>query len=348
MRWVRRFGAGWMLMAALGAGPAYADGGVPAAGQGAASQEAKAAAQALFDEAMALRKKDQLDEACAKLDESARLDPAPGAKFYLAECMERTGKLASAWLLYTEVADVMAATGQSKREAYARERVAALTPRLSRLSVTVPASRRIAGMVVRRDGVVVGEAQWGFAVPLDTGAHTIEATAPGMKPFKRTVELRAPGTVDVELPAWSADSGGALAGGALGGDEGAGLVAEPPSSSLRVAGLGVAGLGVAGVVAGAALGGLAMSKRDESNRGPCDPATDVCTPAGIALRADAITAATGSTIAFVAGGVLVAAGAALVVWPLVSGPAPTQATSRPAIRAAVAVRPGFVTLEGRW
>jgi hypothetical protein len=316
--------------------PASSDGmkDTPPPSTSSPSHEPRAAAQALFEEAMNLRKRNAWPEVCAKLEESLRLDPAPGAKFYLAECLEQTGKLASAWLLYTEVADIMANTGQQKREAAARERAAALSPRIARLQVVVPAAARVPGLVVRRDGAVVGEAQWGFATPVDLGAHTIEATAPDRVPFTRSVDLREPGnTVTVELPPWTAVATAPV------------VVPPPPPPPppfpLRTAGIVLVGLGLAGGAAGAALGSVALSKQAESNRGPCDPARDVCTPQGISLRADALTAATGSTVTFVAAGVLFAAGVVLVLWPTSAKPA-----SPPA--AALTLHPNGLSLEGRW
>ena len=313
-----------------------------------AGQEAKAAAQALFDEAMALRKKGSTTEACAKLDESLRLDAAPGTKFYLAECLEQAGKLASAWTLYTEVADAMAASGQQKREAFARERITALTPRISRLKVIVPDAARVPGLVVRRDGVLLGEAQWGFAVPLDPGQHTVEVTAPKRAPFTKTVDLRTPGATEtIEVPAPSSPVESAPPCATAPPDP----TATTPSSAaapaprspsffgdpLVRAGLVAGGVGALGLVAGGVLGGLAIAKQNQSNRGPCDLARDVCNNEGLSLRADAITAAAGSTIAFVAGGVMLATGVGLVVWPAVRPTSPT-----------VALRPNGVTVEGRW
>ncbi len=324
------------LAAALLAAP------VSARAQGAVSQEPRAAAQALFEEAMALRKKGEWPEVCAKLDESQRLDPAPGTKFYLAECLEQTGKLASAWLLYTEVADGMANTGQEKREAAARERAAALAKKVARLQVTVPGAARVPGLAVRRDGVLIGEAQWGFAAPVDLGTHTIEASAPGRPTFKKTVELReAGGTVTVELPPWTtpappgADSGAAPPAPTA-------EVRSPSPFPLRTAGIVLGGLGIASAAVGAALGSVALSRQAESNRGPCDPVRDVCSPEGLALRAEAMTAAAGSTVTFIAGGVLFAAGVVLVLWP-----AGTTKSKGP-VATALKLYPDRLSLEGRW
>lgn len=73
-------------------------------------------------------------------------------------------------------------------------------------------------------------------------------------------------------------------------------------ASIASAGAGVVALGI-----GSALGFVAKSKLSDSNNGPCN-ADNQCSPAGLALRADALHAANGGTAAFVIGGVAIAAG----------------------------------------
>jgi hypothetical protein len=97
-------------------------------------------------------------------------------------------------------------------------------------------------------------------------------------------------------------------------------------SGQRVAGLGVGAAGVIGIGIGAFFGLRAMSKQDESNKnGHCD-AADTCDPEGLALRSEAITAATVSTIGFIAGGVALAGGVTLFL-TAPSGDSPPKATT---------------------
>ena len=78
------------------------------------------------------------DDACPKLEESQRLAPAIGTKFNLADCYEHTGRLASAWAAFLSVAASAKNANQGAREKAARDRAAALEPKLSRLAVVVP------------------------------------------------------------------------------------------------------------------------------------------------------------------------------------------------------------------
>ncbi|WP_441285879.1 hypothetical protein ACSRUE_25600 [Sorangium sp. KYC3313] len=151
-----------------------------------------AAAQALFDAAKQLMAQGKYADACPKLEESQRLDPGIGTQFNLAACYEQLGRTASAWSMFLDVAGASRAAGQLEREKVARQRAAALEPRLIRLTITAPADSP-ADLQVKRDGALVGRAQWGTPVPVDPGKHTVEASAAGRAPFARSVELTRAG-----------------------------------------------------------------------------------------------------------------------------------------------------------
>lgn len=276
-----------------------------------ADAERMAAAQALFDEARALTERGEYAAACPKFAESRRLDPTMGTTFYLAECLEHIGRLASAWSYYIEVADAARASGQGDREVYARNRAEALRPRLPWLVVVVsPAARKLPGLLIKRDGIVLGEAQLGVAIPVDFGEHVITAAAPGRKPWEVRISVSEEAkTTKIEIPVLDA-----LSPVAPSAPE-PGLPHKPAVSSgmsaQRVAGVVAGAAGVIGIGLGAFFGLRAMSKQDESNKdGHCD-AADTCDHVGLGLRDEAITAATVSTIGFIAGGVALAGGVTL-------------------------------------
>jgi len=330
---------GAAVVAALLASPTRATAQSPATAP-ATSDDNRAAAQVLFDQGRELMKSEQFDEACGKFAESMRLDRAIGTQLNLANCFEKIGKTASAWINFVEAKTRASKAGQQRRADIAAERADALVEQLSKLKIIVPFE--IAGLVIKRDGEQVGRAQWGNEMPVDPGTHEIVASAPNKLTWRRKVkvkdgadhvELRIGELVDAPKPPPPPDTGGSGGGGQL------------------AAGVAVGALGLAGIGVGTAFGILAMNKQDESLQ-HCPVDDNICTPEGVALRGDAFTFAHVSTTGFVVGGVGLAVGAVL----LLTLPGDEE-PSRPSDSAAVVWSPwlaaghdaaGGMKLTGRW
>jgi hypothetical protein len=283
------------------------------------STQDQAVAQSLYDEAKKLVAAGKVADACPKFEESQRLDPTPVTEFYLADCYDRTGRTASAWTTFLDLAASEHKIGGRKsveRERVARERARALESKLSQLVIEVPSAARVTGLAVTRDGTAVREGQWGAPVAVDPGKHTIEASAPGKKAWSTTQEVHGTGTTTVRVEALA--------------DVPAPEVVPPPhpstpepsppppeqssASPLKTVGLVAGGVGVAGLIAGGVLGALALSKNSAANSGHCGGALggpNQCDAQGVSLRSDAVTFGNYSTISLIAGGVLAAGGATM-------------------------------------
>jgi len=266
-----------------------------------------AAAEALFVDGRALLQAKKYDEACPKLAESQRLDPATGTLLALALCYEGQGKVASAWAAYVEAASRSHDEKNAARESAAKERVAALEPKLPRLLLSLaPGADKPAGLTIQRDGAPVGEGTLGTAIPVDPGEHTVYAIATGKQPFTRTIRVAEGETqrlaigplVDAASPAEKDDAKGRPS-----------FFTPVRTAGVAVGALGIVGLGVAG-----GLTGAAASKNAESNK---DCNGNVCGPVGLPLRKEARSFGDGATATLIAGGVLAAAGVVLVI---VGGP----------------------------
>ena len=160
----------------------------------------EAGARVLFAEGRKLADDGRYAEACPKFEASFRLDPGIGTNFNLADCFEHLGRTASAWGRFLDVAAATKAAGQSQREQAARARAAALEPGLARLVVEV--SSPVEGLIVERDGVPIGRASWGLALPVDPGAHVLAASAPGKKRWSQSTTVpNLSTTVAVAVPA---------------------------------------------------------------------------------------------------------------------------------------------------
>ncbi len=289
-----------------------------------------AGAEVLFREGKQLMDQKDYAAACPKLAESYRLDPATGSLLALALCYERSGKLASAWVAYTDAAARAKREGQADRERGAEARARELEPRLAKLIVEVEAPDT-AGLEVIRDGVHLGPAAFGTAIPVDVGEHVVEARAPGRDPFREVVEAKGSEALTVVVPELarvpaSVSTASSPAPAATAASEPA--PADDPDSSdtggdstLSTAGIAAMAVGAVGLVIGSYYGLRALSLKKEAD---C-PAS--CEGDAYNKQQQAYDAGNVSTIAFVAGGVLAATGATLYV---VSAPDDTAASSAPA------------------
>lgn len=289
-----------------------------AADVGAQEANDKAAADMLFVQARKLAEAGKFVEACPKLEESLRLDSGIGTMLYLAECWEKTGKTASAWAQFRE-AESSAAKSGDPRAKVARDRAEKLLPLLSDLNIRV--SSAIPGLVISRDGRVVGQVLWGNPTPIDPGPHVIKASAAGYRTWESKIDVGVKAdhavvivpaleAVPVAAPSKAAPAAGTSSGGLQ-----------------RGLGLGLAGVGVVGAGLGAFFGLRAISKNDEADA-HCPIAG--CDPQGLEAADSAKSAGTISTIAFAAGGALIVGGLLLFL----TAPKSTRATVG-------AIGPGF-------
>ena len=261
---------------------------VVAHAEGPSKQDA-AAAQTLFNDARTLMKAGKFAEACPKLEESLRLDDGIGTKFNLADCHEHVGRLATAWAEFVETAAEAKRVSQPAREKIAKQRADALEPKLPKLELVVEGGAA-SGVEVKRDGVVVGSAAWGSPIPVDAGAHTIVATAPGKVRWEGSVTAVESKTAKLVVPRL---------------DDEAVAVAPPPMSTTtttssrmdqpmivdegrgrtqRTAGWIVTGAGVAGLAVGGIFGLKSMGAKSDAND-HC--IANACDATGVSLRDDA-------------------------------------------------------------
>jgi hypothetical protein len=286
------------------------------------AQAQSATAEALFQEGKALMKSKQYEQACPKLEESYRQDPATGALLALAMCHEKQGKLAAAWAEFIDVASRSKQEGRKDRADSARKSAEALYPRLSQLTLKVDSeSATIQGLEVRRDGEVVGQGAWGTAVPVDPGQHKIEVSAPGRESWSTVVAVGPEGdrrTVDIPTLKAAARVQDSQANAA---STNAGGKSQPPSdtpssnpkdmSTLQIVGLVTAGVGVVGLGLGTYFGISAIKGKSDTD--PACPNENCIDQASYDKRHDAVASGNLATIAFIAGGVLAATGTTLFI-----------------------------------
>jgi serine/threonine-protein kinase len=330
---VRLVGA-MVAMVVSAASPAFAQVPDPAppAEQPAPTAEAKANAQRLFDQAKTLHDAGSFKEACPLFAESQRLDAGLGTLLYLSDCYDQVGATASAWAGFREAAALAKAKNQPERERIARERAAALEPKLPMLKLEVAEDNRDIGIVIKRNGVEMGAVTWGKSLPVDPGEQKIEATAPGYKPWSTTVLIEpGPSKAETSVPALERAPDAPVTPGQS--DDQTGLV-------MRIAGLALGGVGVVGIALGTGFGVDALITYGDA-RDTCendDPTR--CTPEGERLQRDASDSALVSTVAFSVGAVALVGGA------LVFFLAPSDDDEPVAAPGKAKASPGFVPKIG--
>lgn len=244
-------------------------------------------AQSLFDDARRLLEAGKVVEACPKFAESQRLDPGGGTLLNLALCLELEGRLASSWARYQEALSLAIRDGRADRETFAREHLQAITPKLTRVVVSVPLESVATALDVSLDGSRLPPEAWGTPIPVDPGRHRVTATGERLAPWEATFDVVERGkTIHIEV-APSRE-------------------AAPPESLESRRSMpfwALMGTGAAAVVTGAVLGGMALGADHDAKDG-CDETRAFCSEGA---RSDASRA---NTLAWLSTG-LMAAGVVL-------------------------------------
>jgi hypothetical protein len=199
------------------------------------------------------------------------------------------------------------------------------------------------------DGVTVAAQLGGRAAPIDPGPHVFTFEVPGQAPVEKKL-IVSEGDRDrrEKIVIGAPAQGGQAAQGAQataaptvvapGGAAPAPSNASTQTSTQKSVGFVAGGAGVVGVALGAVFGIVASSKWS-SAKSDCGPSCGANAPAQ-QEKSSAESAATISTVGFVAGGVLLAAGLTLFL----TAPPETKATTTGALRVTPAVGPGEAAL----
>lgn len=219
------------------------------------------------------------------------------------------------------------------------------------LSAKDGAGKDLFDFTVTLDGQPAPSTAVGEAIPVDPGPHTFvfqakDGTTAEQKVLVREGIKNQP--VAVVLGSGSAQTGPGAATTAGTGSPPPGGASPPPDAvtssgpPLRTIGWAVGGAGVVGLGIGAVFGLVAIG---DKNGASCN-ADNVCPPGSLG---GAKSAATVSTVGFIAGGALLAGGVVLVlVGPSSSHQATTGRMPRLELAPAVGTREAGLRLGGAW
>ncbi|MDI1434559.1 PEGA domain-containing protein [Polyangium sorediatum] len=292
--------------------------GAPAARAKEPSKPEVLLAKEMVRDAVVEAKAGRCNDAIPMLEQAIAIHETGEALLALGDCQATMGKLRMAvatWKHGEEIAE--AQKDKARREAIEKKRKE-IEPRIPTIRLKVPAG--VTGVVVTIDGEALPETSLRAPVPVDPGAHQIEAKAPGYDPFSKKVEAEdeAKLTVEITFPGLPTSGASASTGSVV------------PLGTWIAGGAAVAFLGggvAAYLLAGAhaEAGAIECQKRVQCGGDRID---SVRTFDGLALGA------------WIGAGL--AAGAAVGIWALAPKKAKDEASAR------IVVGPGTVSLVGRF
>ena len=280
----------------------------------AAAETDEQRAMVLFERGRKLARDGHCAEAIPTLLESVHYVEGVGPLLNLGNCYESLGKTASAHRYFVRAQEIATAR-DDRRQVEAAQRARSLEKDLPFLTIHVPDALRSASTEVRVDGEPWPSSRWDAPQPIDPGTHDVELVAPPNPKQADTVVVRPKG----DHVAWTARMPRAEPPAPTPVAAVPAALPPPPdapkehSSTQRTAGLVVGGAGVAGLVAGTIAGIVSISAHSDVTRA-CATYPRCATEDRSAIDSNnsrARSAGTISTIGFVAGGILLAGGAAL-------------------------------------
>ena len=224
-----------------------------------ARADAAAVAEALFRAGTALLAEGHVAQACAKLADSQKTDPALGTLFYLAACHEKQGLTASAWSEFASAIDWATRTNQPERVLFGKKHLTQLEANLSTVRIR---AKPLPGLELRVDDGLLSAAVIGTPLPLDPGSHVIEVTAPEHEAWRTTVTVSANASAQsVDVPPLAASTPVAAPARERALQDGA----RPSGSGSSWLTWTAAGVAAVGLGVGSVFGGLTFAERDSAH-----------------------------------------------------------------------------------
>ncbi len=258
-----------------------------------------------FGQALALQTAGDWAGALALLKDVAAVKSTPQVRFNMALCEEKLGKLVAALGDYelaasdarAEKADQVAEEVEGRRES--------LRQRIPKITVKRGTGAEAASVAI--DGVSLGDQMIGQPMPIDPGPHTVEAKAPGFKPFRKSMRVAEQQSESIEIVLEPEPVAPVVISGP----------ARPAAGRSPVYGYVIGGIGIASLGASGVFFGLRASKISALDK-VCPPPDRQCPSR--AQQSDIDAGKLDTTIANVTLAVGVAAVAGGLVLILTSGP----------------------------
>jgi hypothetical protein len=298
------------------------------------------AARELFLQAEKEEDDGNWQSALDKLRGVAGMRLTAGVRYHIALCQEHLGLIAAALVSYTQAASQAHEEDARDVLRLVGKRVAALEPRVPRLSVRVNPDTPNA--VVTLDGSPLETASLGEPIPVEPGSHELLARAPGHAPAKAIVTMHEHDSMVLDLNLEAVKPGPILPSSAP-----EPVRASAPSAATHSARAGHGHVSAmlwttasvvlaAGGAAAYVLADRAVDEGAASCRTRVSTSPDACSSERFAIRAWDATAAAAWT------GALVASVFAVVLWATPE----RKTSSEPSVR--LVTGPTAILAEGRF
>ncbi len=213
-------------------------------------QAAVSKARQQFQQAISAQAAGNWAGALSLLREVAAIKMTPQVRYNIALCEENLGQLVAALGNYELAASDAKAANAADVERVVAARLEPLRPRIPKVIVERTDSSRLATISI--DGVQLGGTMVGKPLPVDPGAHEIEAKARGHEPFRETFEIaeKEQKTVQIVLvPVATASEAAGTADAPVARQTFDAGITKPSPSMLPyvVGGAGVASLAASGI-----------------------------------------------------------------------------------------------------
>jgi hypothetical protein len=307
-----------------------------------AQQPGTSSADAAFTRGRELLKAGKYADACVEFEHSQKLDPALGTEFNIAQCSEKTGKLARALEMYRDLA---ARDTKADRKKEAVEAIPKIEARVPHLQVKVPTPPAGFTLTIEpiNSGLPPKALEVNKLIEIDFGEYELVARAPGAADWRQNVRIDTEAKTTTIEPPFGAKpvtppvdpnagkNTNETTTGTESLEEPVDAPSEPPKSKRKLYGIIGMGVGGAALATGVVFGVMAKGKWSDAkdvcggttctNQMDLDKAND--------LRDQAKSKATLSTI-FVGVGVgAAAAGVVLFVTAPKDQERSTQVTAHP-------------------
>jgi PEGA domain len=297
-----------LLLFAVGVRPTHAQTSM-ASPPSAADAETRSQAQRYFMAGVSLQKTEDFEAAISAYQTSIRLYPTKSALFNLANCQRAQHLYAEAWSTLstlqaqfgTELVEPMSSTSRAQME------------ELENLTAQLTVISQPTGANVEIDGKPQAATPWIAPVRLTIGAHVVRVSHPGYAPRTNTITLSPRQVLTLAFPLLEAAAGPTSVAPAS-----ERTASTPTDSMVRPV---IGWLGVLGGVTSLAIAtnvGLRALELDEDLQAACDAGHCSAGGAPRVERLERLT--TTANVWWGAGGVLLATGATLLLWPVFTEP----------------------------